>query len=429
MLIEIRPNILVHCLDSDSIGHSFVNKTFINMNEMLTIPKIRCLVVYKTVSMALLLLLLLALTPASWAQTPEIRLQRIPDEGIQPRILQDENGNTHLLYFKKRFPNPQSRDGDLYYRQYDRALGNWGNPVKVSSSSFNHLDSIGRAGFAIDGEGRVQVIWYQTRPSHYFHARSNTARTEFEVQRSIISVNIEGVDAGAEVAAKENQVVIVWAAGNLQREMERTVFARISLDYGQSFSDEIMIGNKSLGACACCSLAAQFDSQGKLLVAYRSAVDGIGRHMQLLTVTPVSSAPNESYYTTLHDLQRWELAACPVTTNDFIQDLHNNSWLVFENESRIVELNITAGTLPALIAEPLTKTRQKNPAMAFDLQGNRLIVWAEGISFSRGGYLNWQLLDVDGKKPGSEAVPEIAVPDYSFPAVMTLPEGGFVILY
>lgn len=374
-------------------------------------------------------LLLVSLSVRAQAPQVEISLQRVPDEGILPRLLLDENGITHLLYFKKRFASPRERIGDLYYRQFDSSTESWGIPVKVTSEPFNHTGSVGRSGFAVDGDGRIHVVWYTTRPDHYFYSRSNPQRSVFEVQRSMVTDNIIGVDAGADVAAKGNQVAIVWAAGDLQREQERTVFARISLDHGQTFSAELMLGNKSFGACACCTVATEFSPQSALRVAYRSAVEGLGRHMQILSVSPIKAAAGDSNYSELHEQQRWELSSCPVTTNDLVLGPEQQEWLLFETESRIVEMNISAGTAPQQVAEPLTQTRQKNPAMAFDKEGNRLMVWAEGISFTRGGQLNWQLFDAQGIKVPSIDKPDITVTDDSFPVVLAKPGGGFIILY
>ncbi len=375
------------------------------------------------------LLMLVSLSTAAQVPLVEISLQRVPDEGILPRLLLDENGITHLLYFKKRFASPRERNGDLYYRQFDSSTESWGIPVKVTSEPFNHSGSVGRGGFAVDGDGRIHVVWYTIRPDHYFYSRSNPQRSAFEEQRSMVTDNIVGVDAGADVAAKGNQVAIVWAAGDLQREQERTVFARISLDHGQTFSAELMLGNKSFGACACCTVATEFSPQSALRVAYRSAVEGIGRHMQLLTLSPIKATAGDSNYSNLHDLQRWELSSCPVTTNDLVLGPEQQEWMIFETESRIVEMNISAGTAPQQVADPLTQTRQKNPAMAFDKEGNRLIVWAEGISFTRGGQLNWQLFDAQGIKVPSIDKPDLTVTDDSFPAVLARPGGGFIILY
>lgn len=376
-----------------------------------------------------LLALTLLLASLSLSAQPGIQVQRVPDEGIHPRLLQDAEGGLHLLYFRKRFANPRARDGDLFYRQFDAASGTWGNPVKVSSESFNYADPIYRAGFALDGEGRVHVVWFHTRPGAYFYSRSNPERTAFEPQRSLVTDNLTGVDAGADIAANGNLVAVVWAAGELSREQERTVYLRLSLDHGVSFSDEIMIGDRSLGACACCGLAVEYGADDQLYVAYRSAVNGIGRHMQLLTLDALTSEPANSSYDLLHELRQWELSACPVTSNDITRDEQGQDWLVYENQSRVALMNISAAGVPFLVQEPAEPTRQKHPAVAFDNEGNRLVVWAEGISFTRGGILHGALFDSEGRLLQRLPDETLSIPDYSSAAVAALPGGGFLVLY
>ena len=373
------------------------------------------------------LLLLLLLAPLlAWSQTG-IEFQPTPDGGIHPRMFQDRQGDVHLLYFRKRSTSPRAREGDLFYRQYDAASQDWGSALKVSSQSFNFADPIYRANFAIDGEGRIHVIWYQSRPDQFFYSRSSPERTEFELQRSMVNDNLAGVDAGADIAVDGSNVSIVWAAGVLTKEEERTVYARTSTDYGETFSAEIAIGNKELGACACCSLAVEYGQGQKLLVAYRSAIEGVGRHMQLLSVDTTEA--DSSSYAELNSLQQWELSSCPVSTNDFSEDYQHNDWLVFESKSRIIQLNTSNDSNPELVAEPATRTRQKHPSIAFSSDGYKLISWAEGISFTKGGLLNWQLFDPDGDLVESADKPIINIPDFSSPAAVVTPTGSFLILY
>ncbi|MFB0988474.1 MAG: hypothetical protein QMC69_04335, partial [Gammaproteobacteria bacterium] len=59
-----------------------------------------------------ILCLLLALLLGS-AAVAEIRIQKTPDGGVQPRLTVDDNGNIHLLYFKKRLSAPSAREGNL----------------------------------------------------------------------------------------------------------------------------------------------------------------------------------------------------------------------------------------------------------------------------------------------------------------------------
>jgi hypothetical protein len=373
--------------------------------------------------------LLFALLLGSTA-VAEIHIQETPDGGVQPRLSVDESGNIHLLYFKKRLSAPSAREGNLYYRQYLPEQNRFGLPVKVSSNAYDiRTFAIARASMAVGGDGRVHVVWYLPGDNQYYYSRSNTERSQFETQQSVVDEFGEGLDAGADIAALGSQVAIVWGAGALSREHERTVYGRISTDSGATFSDELQMGNKELGACACCSLATNFGAQNELAIAYRSAIDGVGRHMQALTVRFAGKAIESGGYAELSALQEWELSACPLSTNDITVDAEANQWLVFETEGRINQLQLGSGEDAMPVAEPFIKTRQKNPAVAINAEGDRLIVWGEAISHTRGGRLNMHLFNEDGSDKNAEFAQEVSIPKFSFPAAAALPGGDFLVLY
>ena len=376
-----------------------------------------------------ILCLLLALLLGS-STVAEIRIQETPDGGVQPRLTVDDSGNIHLLYFKKRLSAPSAREGNLYYRQYLPEQNRFGLPVKVSSNAFDiRTFAIARASLAVGGDGRVHVVWYLPRDNQYFYTRSNSERSQFEAQQSVVDVFSEGLDAGADIAALGSQVAIVWGAGALSREYERTVYGRISNDSGATFGDELQMGRKELGACACCSLAINFGDENELAIAYRSAIDGVGRHMQTLTLQFTDKVIQEGQYAELSELQEWELSACPLSTNDITVDAEGNQWLVFETEGRINQLQLGTAEEAMPVAEPFIKTRQKNPAVAINNQGDRLIVWGEAISQTRGGRLNMHLFADDGSDKNAGFTQEVSIPKFSFPAAAVLPSGDFLVLY
>ena len=364
----------------------------------------------------------------------EVFVTSIPDGGLQPRLVTAADGGVHLLYFKKRLSAPSAREGNLYYREYLREERRFGLPIKVSSTAFNlQTFAIARASMAIDGEGRAHVIWYLPRENRYLYARSDVQRLQFEEQRSLVSAYIEGVDAATDVAAEGNQVAIVWGAGALSAEQERTVYARFSDDGGESFGAEQRVGNKDLGACACCSLAAEFDPQGRLSIAYRSAIDGVGRHMQWLTLhaeTPSLATANEALrgdYSPLQPLQEWEMSSCPLSTNDFALDTNGEPWVAFETAARIIRLK--ANGTAAAVQEPATQTRQKNPSIAVAANGDVLTAWGEAISHSKGGALRAQLEDANGVIIEWELGTEITLPNFSFPAAAAIGGNDFLLLW
>lgn len=374
-------------------------------------------------------ILLLSIAAMGTSQA-EVIIQATPDDGLQPRITVDAEGTVHLLYFKKRLRAPSAREGNLYYRQYLPAQNRFGSPVKVSSQAYDlQTFSIARAGMAVDGEGRVHVIWYLPRESQFFYSRSNTQRNRFEPQQAMVSQFGEGIDAGADIAAFGSRVAVVWAAGDLSREYERTVIARLSTDHGASFGDELQISDPGLGACACCSMAADFTDSNSLQVAYRSAIDGIGRHMQLLTVDIKEQRMSGMSYGPVNPLQQWEVSFCPLSTNDIALDVNADQWLVFETESRIIQINLQDPLKPNAVAEPFTKTRQKNPTIAFNRRNEHLIAWGEAISHARGGRLNIKLFDAGGGPKDYLLPEEITIPNFSFPAAAGLENGDFLVLY
>ncbi|PCI79782.1 MAG: hypothetical protein COB20_04140 [SAR86 cluster bacterium] len=393
------------------------------MNRFIRVTNVRSSALLQV--LCLLFTLLLGSTVVA-----EIHIQKTPDGGVQPRLTVDDSGNIHLLYFKKRLSAPSAREGNLYYRQYLPEQNRFGLPIKVSSNAYDiRTFSIARASMAVGGDGRVHVVWYLPRDNQYFYTRSNTERSKFETQQPVVDEFGEGLDAGADIAALGSQVAIVWGAGALSREYERTVYGRISTDSGATFSDELQMGDKELGACACCSLATNFGDENELSIAYRSAIDGVGRHMQALTLQFADKKIQAARYDELTPLQEWELSACPLSTNDITVDAEANQWLVFETEGRINQLKLGTGEEAMPVAEPFIKTRQKNPAVAINREGSRLIVWGEGISHTRGGRLNMQLFAADGSDKGPGFAEEISIPNFSFPAATALPDGSFLVLY
>ena len=260
------------------------------------------------------------------------------------------------------------------------------------------------------------------------YARSNLERTAFETQRSMVSIYQEGIDAGGDVAALDSRVALFWGAGKLTEEHRRTLFVRLSDDYGETFGEEVMVSDPDLGACACCSLAADYTDSSDLTVGYRSAIDGVGRHMQVLTLENPDGGITSASYGQTSDLQQWEASFCPLSTND-IGRQEDQRWLVFETYNRIMLMELTSHSEASAAGAPYSTTRQKNPALAINQAGEKLVVWGEAISHSRGGRLNLSLFNKDGSNKNYSLAEDIQIQDYSFPAAASLPNNDFLILH
>lgn len=360
---------------------------------------------------------------------PSIDVQRVPDDGIQPRIVIDEWGDTHLLYFRAEFPESGAYLGHLYYTRYDNDQRAWLPSARVSAEPFNYKDQIYRANFTVGGEGRIHVVWFVDRPERFLYTRSDINKGSFETPRLISSAHLDGIDANADIASYNNRVALVWAAGDLMREDQRSVFMLQSQDFGGSFGESVMIADNALGACACCALSAEFNQAGELLVAYRSAINNSGRHMQQLIVNQNAQGDVQSFYQPVHALSEWEIASCPVSTNDMARDVSGAYWLVYETENQLIKQDMSDNSAPERVSVQASSTREKHPAMAFNAEGYQLIAWGEGGGFFSGGFLRLALFDAEGNAVDVPAADDITMPDRSSVAVMMKLDGSFLVVY
>lgn len=367
--------------------------------------------------------------PRQTSLTPAIRLETVPDHGIQPLLATDARGMVHLIYFKGSTTDGTDHSGHLYYRSYEQ--DRWSPAVQVSSSPFDRKDAIARASFALDGNGRVHVTWLNNDLPALMYSQSDIDRKRFAAERAIVREPMQGVESSASIAAWENTVSIVWHAGDLDEEEARRVYAIHSQDAGAGFRAVRSLDAARLGACACCGLAANHGSNGHLLVAYRSAINGDGRHMQLL-----DSGPGEESQGGTRLLSEWLIAGCPVTTSDFTHRTSAGSgkpdqWLVFETQGRIhaFDAGNPGHAAPEPVRESLVPARQKHPAIAVNDAGYRLVVWGEAPGFVAGGSLNLQLTDKTGKILPAPDTRHRRIADYSAAAVATLDDGSFLVLY
>ncbi len=354
---------------------------------------------------------------------PNITIQAMAEGEIQPELLLDNQGRVHLVYFKLQ--DIKSRMGHLFYKQYQPEKKSWSEAIQISKKSYRQPDVIATAKLAVDGQGQVHVTWLGGNPTAYLYSRSDAGVENFSAERSLVTKYLEGAEASAVISAHKDTVTMSWMAG--WDESLRTVYSMTSNDNGKTFGDEIMLGDQSMGGCACCGYASDYPDKGELLVAYRSATNGNGRHMQLL------SLKGDQKNTRL--IHQWEYSSCPVSTNHLIHDNQGNNWLTWETAGEIYAAQVNqvqakdSETKPVLVSEPKAEIRQKHPVMAINNSSYQLIVWIEGNGYFSGGELKLKLYDPESKTTETPPTKGMHPAPFSRVAVSALADGSFLVLY
>lgn len=363
--------------------------------------------------------LLLAISSFTACAAEEVELLPVPNGGIQPQAVVDEEGTLHLIYYQG-----ERKNGNLYYVTRKPSATEWSTPIRVNSEegSANRNEAISRAQMAIDKNGIVHVVWFNVRPVKYWYARKRGSDSGFEQQRNLVTQYNKGVETGASVAVDGNGgVFVIWHAGDFENEGNRSVYITRSRDGGETFTAEARVNPDNTGACACCGLKSMVDDQGAVYVSYRAAGESVHRDMVLLKST------DEGRNFMSETVHEWELSACPVSTTT-IAGGPEGAMVAWETEGQVyfARVNKLAEAI-SVPGDPVT--RRKNPAMAINSQGKIMLAWAEGISWQSGGQLYWQVYTPDGEPTGELGQLEESLADYSIPEVVTTKDGGFVIIY
>lgn len=334
-------------------------------------------------------------------------IERVPEGGIQPRLVLDTADKVHLLYFQ--FVNRDTRRGHYVHRTREEN-GDWSDPVRVSDVPLSHNDAIGKAAFAVDDRGRIHVVWFPG--DGYYYARSTRDGTAFESPRRVVTGHTNGIEAEAAIAVTDNEVTITWHAGDMADEASRQVYIVRSIDGGDHFGAETAISDASLGACACCTLATGYDNTGEFVYAYRSAIKGTGRHLQLVTSTSTQSVGD------------WIVDTCPVSSN-----IIKGDWLVYETQGVVMCTSVNSPA-PISVAPSTGNIRQKHPDVAINSKGERMVVWGEANGYVRGGQLRAQFLGSSGSNQKMQPdTSGMTIADFSVVATTALPDDSFLILY
>ncbi|MCR9296766.1 MAG: hypothetical protein NXI32_29005 [bacterium] len=397
----------------------------------------------------IVLLILAAFISATLAEDiPQVRVARVPDQGLQPQIEVGTEGEIHLIYFRGA---PEA--GDLYYcRLTDAESLEWTQPIRVNSQigSAVATGTIRGAQMALGKSDRVHVAWNgsgQAKPKGIAHpglptdspyrfsapmlySRMNETGDAFEEQRNLMT-HTYALDGGGSVAADpQGLVYVVWHANSIQQtgaeEADRAVWVAKSEDGGQTFSAETRANEDDTGACGCCGLHAFCSSDGRLWVMYRTATDKVHRDMHVLTEDP----SQQKYESRL--LGRWKAAICVMSTSD-ICSTPKEIFAAWENDECIQLLGLSESAPESKRGRPWTslggRSPHKHPRLAINNKGQMLLVWTEGTSWNNGGDIAWQLFDRTGSPIRRANGRAKGLETWSFAAAYANEDGSFTIVY
>ncbi len=360
------------------------------------------------------------------AEEFDVRVERLPEDGIQPQVVVGADATLHLIYFRG-----EAMAGDVYYRKRDSGAQEFSAPIRVNSepASVVATGTIRGAQLALGRDDRPHVAWNgskQARPRGpdgefpLLYTRLNDRGDGFEPQRNLIQ-SAYGLDGGACIAADANgRVVVAWHAGERQ-EGERRVWIVSSDDDGRTFNGERAIDVDQVGACGCCGMRGTISPQGEIMLLYRSAREDVHRDMYLL-----SSPDGESFAS--RKLQEWEINACPMSSEAFTH-LGEKTWGAWETAEQVFFADLSD---PAARIRPIAAAgrgpKRKHPVLAANEAGQVLMVWTEGTGWNKGGSVAWQVYDERGR-PTPQKGKADGVPVWSFAAAYADHDKSFVILY
>lgn len=352
----------------------------------------------------------------------QVRVESLPEPGLQPQVIVSASGIVHLVYLKG---DPKACDIRYATRPSDGV--DWSMPVTVNSEVGSAIaaGTIRGAQVALGKDGSVQVIWNgntggkkeMMRRAPMLHARLNPGTKAFSPQQNLMG-DTTSLDGGASIAANEKgNVAVVWHAAPAGEEGEsaRLVWVRYSTDDGRTFSPPAPMNAGQPGVCACCSLRAHLSADDTLTVLYRAATAPDERGMTVITTKAGKSD--------LEKLDDWRVARCPMSSASLLP-VAQSMRAAWENDGRIMTGLLGDGGGGT---EKIGPPDAKHPVMARSAQGETLIASVIGSGWSKAGVLHWDVLDRGGRIGSSRDGETLPVSSYA--AAYARPDGSFVVLH
>ena len=357
------------------------------------------------------------------AQTPSVRVVRIPDGGIQPRVARDAEGALHLVAYVG-----EALAGDLWYARSADGGQTFGARVPITSATARACayGAVRGAQLALGRAGRVHVAWNgaagkEPHGTPFFYARLDGPDARFEPPRDVV-VEHHGLDGGgALVADAGGRVWVAWHAPETAGggEASRRVFVARSDDDGRTFGPESAVSPTGSGVCPCCGIAA-FALGEALGVVYRTAKDGEKRDTLFCSMGQGSAGYQR--------LDRWKSPACVMSTYSVASD-SRGTLVAFESQGAVRFTRPGTGAPAPSTTAPGESAGRKHPSIARNDAGQVLLAWLAGPSAESGGVLEWQVFAADERPIEGASGRRDDVPPWDLPAALALADGSFVLFY
>ena len=343
-----------------------------------------------------------------------VTLVRVPEGGIQPQVVQERDGTSHMIYM-----TGDPMNADIWYTK-TRDGKSFAPAIKVNSTpgAAIAVGTIRGPQLAVGRNGRAHVAWMGSsktaKPTPMLYTRLDASGKAFEKERNVIA-SAYGLDGGGSVAADaKGNVWVVWHAPGKDDEHDeahRKVWVATSKDDGADFAPERLAWSEPTGSCACCGMRASADADGVLRIMYRGAKEMVHRDMYLLE----SRDGGNSFKGRLVD--EWNVGKC-VMSSTVIRD----GMLAWETREQ-VHASSNGKTLT-----PDGTGKRKHPMVAKNAKGETLVAWVEVPGWKQPGVLAWQVFTKDGTPTGDKGRAE-GVPIWSLAAALVRPDGSFSLVY
>jgi hypothetical protein len=375
------------------------------------------------------LLLLASLIPTLLAAA-ELRVERVPENGLQPDALTDSTGRVHLIYLTG---DPKS--SDIHYVSRRAPSEPWSQPVRVNSQpgSAVAIGTVRGARLSLASSNRVCVVWNGSSQATagsagsapLLFSRQTDDHSGFEPQRNLMG-SLRHLDGGGSVTANEHGgVVVAWHAApatpgaDHDGEAARGIYLAVSQDDGRTFSDPRRIDSPPRGVCACCALEAGFAGPNEIRILYRGA-EGLSERglVELLSADGAKTFASRR-------IDQWSLNQCPMTTTRLAPGA---DFAVWSTRGRIWASPL-GGSSPSVPNPVSPESRQANhPTVARSPDGRTLVAWTEGTGWQRGGGLAWS--ERAQRSPTWSPVQRRpGVPVWGSPAAVCESDGHFTVWY